>query len=73
MFVPISTPIVNLPIRDNQFVKTSDLLFEIDPRDFAAALAQTRTNLDKTLDELQVLDKAVESAKAAVEQYGAYR
>ena len=67
----VSAPIVNLPIRDNQFVKTGDLLFGIDPRTFAAVLAQARANLDKTLDDLQALDKAVESAKAVIEQYDA--
>jgi len=38
----VSGPIVDLPIRDNQFVETGDLLFEIDPRTFEAALAQAR-------------------------------
>ncbi len=33
----VSGPIVNLPIRDNQFVKAGDLLFEIDPRTFQAS------------------------------------
>jgi multidrug resistance efflux pump len=28
----MTAPIVNLPIKDNQFVKKGDLLFEIDPR-----------------------------------------
>ena len=34
----VSAPIVKLPIVDNQFVKAGDLLFEIDPRTFEAAL-----------------------------------
>ena len=34
----ISGPIVNLPIVDNQLVKTGDLLFEIDPRTFKSAV-----------------------------------
>ena len=36
----VSGPIVELPIKDNQFVKSGDLLFEIDPRTFAEALEQ---------------------------------
>ena len=67
----VSAPIVNLPIEDNQFVKKGDLLFEIDPRTFASAVAQARANLDKTRDDLQALDQAVESAKATVEQHDA--
>ena len=67
----ISGPIVNLPIVDNQFVKQGDLLFEIDPRTFAADLAQARANLDQTRDELRALAKDVEAQEAAVLQYDA--
>ncbi len=67
----VSGPIVNLPIVDNQFVKQGDLLFEIDPRTFAAALAQARANLDRTRDELRALAKDVEAQEAAVLQYDA--
>ncbi len=38
----ISGPIVNLPIKDNQLVKAGDLLFEIDPRTFQAAVDQAQ-------------------------------
>ncbi len=41
----VTAPIVNLPIKDNQFVKKGDLLFEIDPRTFKAALAQAEADL----------------------------
>jgi multidrug resistance efflux pump len=41
----ISGPIINLPIKDNQLVKTGDVLFEIDPRTFKAAVDQAKANL----------------------------
>ena len=41
----VTAPIVNLPIKDNQFVKKGDLLFEIDPRTFKAALAKAEADL----------------------------
>ena len=41
----VSGPIVNLPIKDNQLVKAGDLLFEIDPRTFQAAVKQSRADL----------------------------
>jgi len=41
----VTAPIVNLPIKDNQFVKKGDLLFEIDPRTFKASLAQAEADL----------------------------
>jgi len=67
----ISGPIVNLPIEDNQFVKSGDLLFEVDPRTFAADLDLKRADLDKTRDDLRALQKQVEAAEATVEQYNA--
>ena len=62
----VSGPIVNLPIRDNQFVKAGDLLFEIDPRTFQASLDQARAQLDETGDSVQALEKQVEVAMAGV-------
>ena len=41
----VSGPIVNLPIVDNQRVKKSTVLFEIDPRTFQAALTQAKADL----------------------------
>ena len=67
----ISGPIVNLPIVDNQFVKAGDLLFEVDPRTFAADLDLKRADLDKTRDDLRALEKQVEAASATVAQYDA--
>jgi multidrug resistance efflux pump len=62
----VSGPIVNLTIGNNQFVKTGDLLFEIDPRTFAASLEQARAQLDETDNSYQALFEEVESAKASV-------
>ena len=63
----VSAPIVNLPIKDNQFVKAGDLLFEIDPRTFEATLEQRRAQLDNTRDEIEALEKQVEAAEADIE------
>ncbi len=62
----VSGPIVRLPIKDNQAVKKGDLLFEIDPRTFAAQVAQARADLDNTYDDIESLKKQVEAAKATV-------
>jgi multidrug resistance efflux pump len=43
----VSGPIVDLPIEDNQLVNKGDLLFEIDPRTFAAALEKSKGDLAK--------------------------
>jgi multidrug resistance efflux pump len=62
----VSAPIMKLPIADNQLVKAGDLLFEIDPRTFEAALEQARAQLDNTRDEIEALEKQVEAAQADV-------
>jgi multidrug resistance efflux pump len=63
----VSGPIVNLPIRDNQPVKLGDLLFEIDPRTFAASLEQAQAQYDMTGDSYLGQVEQVEAAKAQVE------
>jgi multidrug resistance efflux pump len=65
----VSGPIVKLSIKDNQFVKTGDLLFEIDPRTFKASLDQARANLDTTRDTINSLEKQVDASKATVDEY----
>ena len=67
----VSGPIVELPIKDNQFVKNGDLLFEIDSRTFAANLAEARANLDRARDDIKALEKQVEGGEATVMQYEA--
>lgn len=64
----VTGPIVKLPIRNNQSVKAGELLFEIDPRTFKASLDQARANYDQTLDDIAVMQKQVEAAKANVSQ-----
>jgi multidrug resistance efflux pump len=64
----VSGPIVTLPIKDNQPVKAGDLLFEIDPRTYQAALDQAAANLDETRDRLGDLEAQVKAAEAAVDQ-----
>lgn len=63
----VSGPIINLPIRDNQFVRAGDLLLEIDPRTFQANLEQAQGELDSVRDQVLALEKAVEAARHAVE------
>ena len=63
----VSGPIVKLSVEDNQFVKANDLLFEIDPRTFAASLAQAKAEYDNALDNYAALDKQVEADAAQVE------
>jgi multidrug resistance efflux pump len=63
----VSGPIINLPIKDNQFVRAGDLLYEIDPRTFQASLEQAKAQLDQTGGNVLGLEKQVDVAKAGVE------
>ena len=63
----VSGPIIKLPVKDNQFVKTGELLFEIDPRTFKADLEQAHANLSNTRDNLKALAKQVVAAQADIE------
>ena len=64
----ISGPIVNLMIKDNQFVKKGDLLFEIDPRVFKAALDEAEASLNQAKDQVKNLQEQTKSAEAALQQ-----
>src|SRR5271155_5041649 len=69
----VSGRLVQLPVRDNAFVKQGDLLFVIDPRDYEYALQQTlsdQENLEQriidTRRKIAAQNSAVEAAHAAV-------
>lgn len=63
----VSGPIVNLAVKDNQQVKAGDLLFEIDPRTFAASLEQVTAQYDETGDSYIAQEKQVDAARSQVE------
>jgi multidrug resistance efflux pump len=64
----VSGPIVSLPVRDNQFVKAGDLLFEIDPRTYAASAAQAQAQYDMTDDNYLAGEKQIDASVAQVRQ-----
>jgi multidrug resistance efflux pump len=60
----VAGPIVQIPVKDNQPVKKGDLLFQIDPRTFQAALDQAKGVLAQTQAKLVDLEA---NAKRAVD------
>jgi len=65
--------LVQLPVKDNAFVKKGDLLFEIDPRDYQYALKQAvsdQNNLEQriidTRRKIAAENSAVEAASASL-------
>ena len=63
----VSGRIVELAVKDNQFVKKGELLFQIDPRTYKASLEQAQAQYDKTKDSYYAQEKNVEAAEAQVE------
>ena len=53
----VSGPIIKINVTDNQFVKSGELLFEIDPADF-------QLNVDRAKSSLDALDQQIETAKS---------
>jgi multidrug resistance efflux pump len=58
--------IVELPIRDNQFVRAGDLLYRIDPRPYEVALARAEANLAVVDFDVRALNDAVQVADARI-------
>ncbi|RRJ85417.1 HlyD family secretion protein [Aestuariirhabdus litorea] len=63
----VSGPIVELAVKDNQFVQQGALLFRVDPRTYQAAFDQAQAQYDKALDNYQSMLKQVDAAAARVE------
>ena len=64
----VSGPIVNLAIKDNQFVKAGDLLVEIDPRTFQANLDQARAAVQQAESMIKELDSDIVKNAAEFER-----
>jgi multidrug efflux system membrane fusion protein len=58
--------IVELCVKDNQFVKEGDLLFLIDPRPYEHAVASAKAGLSLTRKEVAALQKGLQVADASI-------
>ncbi len=57
----VAGPVVELPVRDNQWVRRGDLLIQIDPEDY-------RVRLDQAKGQLALAEAQIDQAKASIEQ-----
>ena len=64
----VSGPVVELPIRDNQWVRRGDLLIQIDPEDYRVRLQQAQAQLAVTDAQIDQAKASIEQAQAAVEE-----
>ncbi len=67
----VSGTIVDLRVEDNQFVKTGELLFQIDPRTYESTLEGMKGLLAETEDEIEALAAQVVATAKTVKQYEA--
>jgi multidrug efflux system membrane fusion protein len=58
--------IVQLAVKDNQFVHEGDLLFTIDPRPYEHSVARAKASLVLTRKEVDALQKQVKVAEASI-------
>jgi multidrug efflux system membrane fusion protein len=65
--------IVELRVKDNQFVKEGDLLFVIDPRPYEHALARAKAGLVLAHKEVDSAKNALQGADAAIARAKAQR
>jgi multidrug resistance efflux pump len=65
----VSGTIIELAVKDNQFVNAGDLLFRIDPRTFQSEVDLKEALVDKAQDEIDALKREVEAKKASIERY----
>ena len=58
--------IVELQVKDNQYVKEGDLLFVVDPRPYEHAVASAKAGLSLTRKQVAALQNALQAAEAAI-------
>ena len=63
----VSGQVVEIGVKDNQFVEQGTLLFQIDPRPFKARLERARAEYDRTDDSYLAQEQNVASVAAQLE------
>lgn len=64
----VSGYLVQVAVKDNQFVKKRDLLFQIDPASYQLTLDQALVGLDQAREDVAALEADVRAAQATVKQ-----
>ncbi len=62
----VDGPITQLPVKDNQFMKQGELLFEIDPRPYEYALQKAKSDLDTLEGQITDQTRTIASQVSAV-------
>ncbi len=67
----VSGYLVQVAVKDNQFVRERELLFQIDPSSYQLAVDQAQVQLDQAREDVTALEAAVRAAEATVKQRNA--
>ena len=67
----VSGYLVEVAVKDNQFVRKGDLLFEIDPSSYQLAVDKAQVALDQAREDVEALEAAVRAAEAIIKQRNA--
>ncbi|WP_170763009.1 HlyD family secretion protein [Ruegeria lacuscaerulensis] len=63
----VTGQVAEVPITENQQIKTGDLLFTIDDTQFKASVDQAQADLDSSMQQAQAYSTQITAAEAAVE------
>ncbi|WP_444936081.1 HlyD family secretion protein [Microbulbifer sp. JMSA004] len=64
----VTGQVVELPIKNNQFINAGDLLFQIDPRIYEAALEEAKAEYEEALDTYRAQNKNVLAYEARIRE-----
>jgi multidrug resistance efflux pump len=64
----VSGYLVDVAVKDNQFVRKGDLLFQIDPSSYQLAVDQAQVDLDQAREDVTALEADVRAAEATVKE-----
>lgn len=67
----VSGYLVHVAVKDNQFVRKGDLLFQIDPSSYQLAVDQAQVDLDQAGEDVTALEAGVRAAQATVNERNA--
>jgi multidrug resistance efflux pump len=67
----VSGYVVQVAVKDNQFVREGELLFKIDPSDYQLAVDESQVQLDQAREDVRALEAALRAAEATIKQRNA--
>jgi multidrug resistance efflux pump len=67
----VSGYLVQVAVKDNQWVRKGELLFQIDPSSYQLAADKAQVELDQSREDVTALEAAVRAAEATVKQRNA--